>query len=45
MKDLSTNYSIAPNFIQETNIAAGATTKLDIDKKIDVNALWKNKFL
>ncbi len=41
MKDLSTNYSIAPNFIQETNIAAGATTKLDVDKKIDVNAFYE----
>ena len=42
MADLSTNYAIAPNLIQMADIAAGSTTKLDVDKKTQVNIYYQN---
>ena len=42
MADLSTNYAIAPNLIQMADIAGGTTTKLDVDKKAQVNIYYQN---
>jgi len=42
MADLSTNYAIAPNLIQTADIAGGTTTKLDVDKKAQVNVYYQN---
>ncbi|MBU3576970.1 TonB-dependent receptor [Polynucleobacter sp. UK-Kesae-W10] len=42
MADLSTNYAIAPNLIQTADVAAGSTTKLDVDKKAQVNVYYQN---
>lgn len=41
MKDLSTNYAIAPNLIQTTDLAGGSTTRLDVDKKFQVNVYYQ----
>ncbi len=41
MADLSTNYAIAPNFVQSADVAGGTTTKLDVDKKFQVNAYFQ----
>ncbi|WP_114638126.1 TonB-dependent receptor [Polynucleobacter necessarius] len=42
MADLSTNYAIAPNLVQTADFAAGSTTKLDVDKKAQVNVYYQN---
>jgi iron complex outermembrane receptor protein len=42
MADLSNNYAIAPNLIQTADVAAGSTTNLDVDKKVQVNAYYQN---
>ena len=42
MADLSNNYAIAPNLIQTADVAAGSTTNLDVDKKVQVNAFYQN---
>jgi iron complex outermembrane receptor protein len=42
MADLSSNYAIAPNLIQTADIAAGSTTNLDVDKKMQVNVYYQN---
>ena len=42
MADLSTNYAIAPNLIQTADVASGATTRLDVDKKVQVNVYYQN---
>ena len=42
MADLSNNYAIAQNFIQTADFAAGSTTNLDADKKVQVNAFYQN---
>ena len=41
MSDLSNNYAIAPNLIQTTDVAAGSTTRLDVDKKTQVNVYYQ----
>ena len=41
MKDLSTNYAIAPNLIQTADVAGGSTTRLDTDKKFQVNVYYQ----
>ena len=43
MADLSSNYAFATNLIQQTNLAAGTTTRLDIDKKITVTGFYQNE--
>ena len=43
MADLSSSYSFAENMIQQTNLAAGTTTKLDIDKKVTVSGFYQNE--
>lgn len=43
MEDLSSNYSFAQNLIQQTNVAAGTTTKLDVDKKVTVSGFYQNE--
>ncbi len=42
MADLSNNYAIAPNLIQTADVAAGSTTKIDVDKKAQVNVYYQN---
>jgi iron complex outermembrane receptor protein len=42
MADLSTNYAIAPNLIQTADVAGGATTRLDVNKKVQVNVYYQN---
>ncbi len=42
MSDLSTNYAIAPNLVQTTDLAGGTTTHVDVDKKLQVNAYYQN---
>ena len=42
MADLSTNYAIAPNLIQTADVAGGTTTRLDVDKKAQVNIYYQN---
>jgi len=42
MADLSNNYAIATNLIQTTDVAGGTTTKLDVDKKAQVNVYYQN---
>ncbi len=42
MADLSNNYAIAPNLIQTADVAAGSTTRLDVDKKTQVNVYYQN---
>ncbi|OJI04626.1 hypothetical protein AOC28_06675 [Polynucleobacter sp. MWH-Adler-W8] len=41
MADLSNNYAIAPNLIQTADVAAGSTTNLDVDKKVQVNVYYQ----
>ena len=41
MADLSTNYVIAPNFVQSADVAGGTTTRLDVDKKFQVNVYYQ----
>ena len=41
MADLSTNYAIAPNFVQSADVAGGTTTRLDVDKKFQVNVYYQ----
>jgi iron complex outermembrane receptor protein len=41
MADLSNNYAIAPNLIQTADVAAGSTTRLDVDKKTQVNVYYQ----
>jgi len=41
MADLSTNYEIAPNFVQSADVAGGTTTRLDVDKKFQVNVYYQ----
>ena len=41
MADLSNNYAIAPNLIQTADVAAGSTTRLDVDKKAQVNVYYQ----
>ena len=41
MADLSNNYALAQNLIQTGDIAAGSTTSLDVDKKVQVNAYYQ----
>lgn len=43
MADLSSNYSFAQNLIQQTNIAGGTTTKIDLDKKVTVSGFYQNE--
>ncbi len=43
MADLSSNYAFAQNLIQQTNVAAGTTTKLDVDKKVSVSGFYQNE--
>jgi len=43
MADLSSNYAFATNLIQQTNLAAGTSTKLDVDKKITVSSFYQNE--
>ncbi len=42
MADLSNNYAIAPNLIQTADVAAGSTTKIDVDKKAQFNVYYQN---
>ncbi len=42
MADLSTNYAIAPNLVQTADIAGGTSTRLDLDKKVQVSAYYQN---
>ncbi len=42
MADLSNNYAIARNLIQTADIAAGSTTRLDVDKKAQVNIFYQS---
>ena len=42
MADLSNNYAIAPNLIQTADVAAGSTTKIDVDKRAQVNVYYQN---
>lgn len=42
MSDLSSGYSFATNIIQETDLAAGTTTRLDDRSKVDVNFFYEN---
>ncbi len=42
MADLSNNFAIAKNLIQTADVAAGSTTNLDVDKKMQVNAFYQN---
>ena len=41
MADLSNNYAIASNLIQTADVAAGSTTRLDVDKKAQVNVYYQ----
>ena len=41
MTDLSNNFAIAKNLIQTTDVAGGSTTKLDLNKKVQVNAYYQ----
>jgi len=41
MADLSNNFAIAKNLIQTTDVAGGSTTKLDLNKKVQVNAYYQ----
>jgi len=41
MADLSNNFAIAKNLIQTTDVAGGSTTKLDTNKKVQVNAYYQ----
>ena len=41
MADLSNNYAIASNLIQTADLAAGSTTRLDVDKKAQVNVYYQ----
>jgi iron complex outermembrane recepter protein len=43
MSDLSSGYSFATNLIQTTNLAGGATTKLDVDRKVVVSGFYQNE--
>jgi len=42
MSDLSSGYSFATNIMQETDLAGGATTRLDDKSKVDVNFFYEN---
>lgn len=42
MSDLSSGYSFATNIMQETDLAAGTTTRLDNSSKVDVNFFYEN---
>ncbi|QKM64467.1 hypothetical protein DCO17_03985 [Polynucleobacter tropicus] len=42
MSDLSSGYSFASNIMQETDLAAGTTTRLDNESKVDVNIFYEN---
>lgn len=42
MADLSNNYAIATNLIQMADVAGGSTTKLDENKKVQVNVFYQN---
>jgi len=42
MADLSNNYVIAYNLIQTADVAAGSTTKIDVDKKAQFNVYYQN---
>ena len=42
MADLSNNYVIASNLIQTADVAAGSTTKIDVDKKAQFNVYYQN---
>ena len=42
MSDLSSGYDFATNLMQETDIAAGTTTKLADRAKVDVNFFYEN---
>ena len=42
MSDLSSGYAFATNIMQETDVAGGATTRLDDKSKVDVNFFYEN---
>ena len=42
MSDLSSGYDFATNLMQETDVAAGTTTKLGDRAKVDVNFFYEN---
>ena len=42
MSDLSSGYAFATNITQETDVAGGATTRLDDKSKVDVNFFYEN---
>lgn len=42
MSDLSSGYAFATNILQETDVAGGATTRLDDKSKVDVNFFYEN---
>ena len=42
MSDLSSGYAFATNIMQETDLAGGATTRLDEKSKVDVNFFYEN---
>ena len=42
MSDLSSGYSFATNIMQETDISAGTSTRLDDKSKVDVNFFYEN---
>lgn len=42
MSDLSSGYAFATNIMQETDLAAGTTTRLDTSSKVDANFFYEN---